>query len=210
MHLTTATCPRRTPTARRFAFIALCALALSCGEEASDGGRSPLPAGDAGDVEQSEEVCTALPGATGAEPDGLIPLCCPHSPEEQALADEVLKRLNDYRREKGLSALALDAGLAQAIQGHCRHMAAHAFFAHEAPEPAVASPWARAEQCGSVANGENIAAGQPTAAAVMESWKKSPGHNANMLNDGFRRVGIGACFSGGAPYAIYWGQLFGM
>ena len=150
-----------------------------------------------------------LPGATGAEPRGLIPVCVTPRPEERALADEVFQRLNDYRAEQGLARLIHDEGLARAAQGHARHMAEHSFYAHEAPEPAVASPWARAEQCGSVANGENIAAGQPTAAAVMEGWKKSPGHNANMLNDGFRRVGIGAhVVEGSAPSPSYWVQLF--
>lgn len=39
--------------------------------------------------------------------------------------------------------------------------------------------------------GENIAAGQSSAAAVMKSWMKSPGHRANILNCSFNRIGVG-------------------
>lgn len=159
----------------------------------------------------SHQELHAIPGASGDEPTELIPVCCGHSAEERALADELFNLLNAYRTEHGLAALARDEGLEQAIQGHCHHMAIHPFFQHTAPEAAIASPWTRAEMCGSSAHGENIAAGQNTATDVMESWKNSPGHNANMLNPYYQRVGIGA-YAGKveSPYSFYWGQLFGI
>jgi len=85
-------------------------------------------------------------------------------------------------------------------------MAAHDFFDHNAPESSVSSPWGRAAACGTSASGENIAAGQSTAAGVMQSWINSPGHNANMLNSGFTRVGIG--YYAGGSWGSYWGQIF--
>ncbi len=193
------------PNARHSRHALCLALALAwhclpgCGSDEGPAGQSP------------HQELHAVPDATGAEPAGLVPVCCTQSPEERALADEVFRRLNAYRAEHGLPALERDEGLAQAIQGHCHHMAVHPFFGHTAPEAALDSPWARAEMCGSSANGENIAAGQSSPADVMESWQNSPGHDANMRNARFRRVGIGAYVGGeGAPYSIYWGQLFGM
>src|SRR5690606_34874573 len=39
--------------------------------------------------------------------------------------------------------------------------------------------------------GENIAGGFSTAQSVFNAWKNSPGHNANMLNGNFTKIGIG-------------------
>jgi hypothetical protein len=135
-------------------------------------------------------------GATGKETDGLIPVCCVPSAQEKIVIMEVFDLLNKHRQANGKPALTYDAKLEAAIEGHCHHMAAHDFFAHTAPESSVSSPWTRAGLCGTSAAGENIAAGQQTAAAVMQSWINSPGHNANMLGN-FSRVGIGY-FKGGS------------
>ncbi len=43
--------------------------------------------------------------------------------------------------------------------------------------------------------GENIAWGvgpRRSAAALVAAWMRSPGHRANLLRGGFRRVGLGA------------------
>ena len=36
--------------------------------------------------------------------------------------------------------------------------------------------------------GENIAYGYPSADAVFNGWRTSPGHNANMLNSSFKEM----------------------
>jgi uncharacterized protein YkwD len=55
--------------------------------------------------------------------------------------------------------------------------------------------------------GENIAAGQTSAAAVMDAWMNSPGHRANILNCGYREIGVGL-YRGGSM-RFYWTQNFG-
>ena len=142
------------------------------------------------------------PGATGNEPDGMIPVCCAPTAAEKAEIDEVFALLNQHRADNGVGPLAYDNQLEAAIQGHCIHMAEHSFFDHDAPESSVSSPWTRAELCGTSAGGENIAAGQNSPSAVMTSWKNSSGHNKNMLDADFTRVGIGR-------HGDYWGQIFG-
>ncbi|MBI4579423.1 MAG: RNA polymerase, partial [Planctomycetes bacterium] len=55
--------------------------------------------------------------------------------------------------------------------------------------------------------GENIAWNYPDVAAVQDGWEDSPGHRANMVNDGFRYyVGMGYYDSPNGPYYV---QLFG-
>lgn len=118
------------------------------------------------------------------------------------MIDEVFVLLNAHRQANGIAPLTYDLKLEAAIQGHCIHMSIHSFFSHTAPESSVSSPWTRASKCGTSANAENIAQGQSSPAAVMQSWTNSSGHNANMLNGSLHRVGIG--YADG-----YWGQIFG-
>jgi uncharacterized protein YkwD len=132
---------------------------------------------------------------------GEVPVCCVPSGTNRQNVDGVYELLNAYRVSLGLSALALDEKLEEAMQGHVMHMAQADFFSHDAPVAEIQTPWARATYCGTSANGENIAAGSETPSGVMDAWKNSKGHDDNMRGN-FRRVGVG-------EYSRYWGQLFG-
>ncbi|MBK7400666.1 MAG: CAP domain-containing protein [Myxococcales bacterium] len=161
----------------------------------TDTGTPPTDSGTGG-------VCSVTAaGATGKEPGGAIPVCCAPTAVEKTAVMEVFKLINAHRAANGKPALTYDTKLEAAIQAHCQHMATHTFFDHVAPEAAVASFTTRASKCGTGASGENIAWGYPTPAAVMDGWKKSPGHNANMLG-AHTRIGIGKS-------GTYWGQIFG-
>jgi uncharacterized protein YkwD len=176
----------------------------SSATDASPGSSLPPPtsAPPAMTGEGADGCAVTRPGATGKEADGLIPVCCLPTADEKTAIDEVFRLLNQHRADNGRAPLSYDPALASAIQGHCRHMAAHDFFDHTAPEPVVAQFTTRAKLCGASAFGENIAYNQATPAAVMQSWTDSAGHNQNMLNPDYTRVGI--CYS-----ARRWGQIFG-
>ncbi len=53
---------------------------------------------------------------------------------------------------------------------------------------------------------ENIAMGQPNSVAVVRAWMNSSGHRANILNSGYRRIGVAAYRTPGGT--IYWCQQF--
>ena len=53
--------------------------------------------------------------------------------------------------------------------------------------------------------GENIAYGQSTPEAVVQSWMSSSGHRANILSSSFTTIGIGCTVVNGTAY---WAQLF--
>lgn len=62
-------------------------------------------------------------------------------------------------------------------------------------------------------NGENIAAGYPSADAAMTAWKNSPGHDANMKFSLFSKIGVGvfvAVSSDNCGYKYYYVQNFGI
>lgn len=55
--------------------------------------------------------------------------------------------------------------------------------------------------------GENIAAGNATAAATVEQWMNSPGHGNNILNPNYTHLGVGYVNTPGG-YRHYWVQMF--
>ncbi len=118
----------------------------------------------------------------------------------------MLQALNDYRAENGLKPLVYSKRLEAAANGHVQDLYLRKFFDHLNPDGK--NPGQRALDAGFCHRyvGENIAAGQVTVQAVMQAWKNSPGHNANMLEPDYVYVGMGFFIDPtGRPY---WGQEF--
>lgn len=135
-----------------------------------------------------------------------------YSAEEVAFA----KLLNDYRASNGLEPLLVSDALSEAGDRHCSDMGKYNFFSHTTAAsdwfPVGATPWDRMAASGytyRTAKGENIAAGYSTAAAAFTGWKNSPGHNANMLSDKFKVVGVSLVSVSGSRYGSYWTTGFG-
>jgi Ca2+-binding RTX toxin-like protein len=125
----------------------------------------------------------------------------------------VVTLTNEFRAQNGLAALTLNADLSNTAQWHSQDMALQDYFSHTGKNGS--SPWDRADLFGYGSNsmGENIAAGQTTPESVVESWKNSAGHRANMLNASFTEIGVGYDFlatdTGSVNYSHYWTQFFG-
>lgn len=126
------------------------------------------------------------------------------SSNEQAQA--VLSLVNDERSKRGIAPLTLDDELNSVAAAKARDMAEHNYFSHDSPT--YGSPFEMMKSFGvdyrSAA--ENIAAGQRTPSAVMESWMNSSGHRANILNPSYKKLGVGFC--NGGSYGTYWVQEF--
>lgn len=56
--------------------------------------------------------------------------------------------------------------------------------------------------------GENVAAGQPDAEAVVASWLRSPGHCATLMDARYTETGIAFALAPGKNPAVYWAQDF--
>jgi uncharacterized protein YkwD len=135
-----------------------------------------------------------------------------YSNEEAAFVN----MLNDYRAANGLAPLLVSDLISEACYRHNHDMAKYAFFDHTSLHSdwfAVnALPWDRMAASGYnfyTSKGENIAAGQATAADVFTAWKNSPGHNANMLNAAYTVLGVSQYQLAGSPYTFYWTTDFG-
>ncbi len=129
---------------------------------------------------------------------------------------EFLGLINQYRQANGLGTLLLSDDISDAAEKHSKDMGKYGFFDHTSLASdyfAVnATPWQRMAASGYVYDtykGENIAAGQATAAEVFNAWKNSSGHNANMLKPEFKVIGISLDYTAGSPYGDYWTTDFG-
>ncbi|WP_299952346.1 CAP domain-containing protein [uncultured Modestobacter sp.] len=118
---------------------------------------------------------------------------------------QVLALVNTERAAAGCAPVSADDGLAAVARAHSTDMRDRDFFAHVNPDGV--DPFARAEAAGvDYARAENIASGQPDAAAVMAAWMASTGHRENILNCDLRTLGVGVATGSGGPW---WTQLFG-
>ncbi|MFI8298874.1 sigma-70 family RNA polymerase sigma factor [Streptomyces nigra] len=131
------------------------------------------------------------------------------APQQEApsgTVGQVVALVNKERAAAGCGPLAEDSLLDKSAQAHSADMAARDFFDHTNPDGA--DPGQRITAAGYrwSTYGENIAMGQQTPEAVMESWMNSPGHRANILNCSFKDIGVGVHEGPGGPW---WTQNFG-
>jgi len=127
--------------------------------------------------------------------------------EEQAF----LGIINNYRAQNGKGALTMSTNLNRAAAWMAADMGAKNYFSHT--DSLGRSPSTRAQNCDYPGGaGENIAAGGAwgPASAVFEAWKDSPGHNANMLNGSYTKIGIARVYTAGSQYGWYWVTDFGL
>ena len=152
----------------------------------------------------------ALQAASGA-PALAGPNCSPSGSAIDAAEQEMLTLINNHRQANGLGLLQFSDKLNKAAAWKSQHMADNSYFAHN--DTPIGRTWTqRFLDCGYTYNtwiGENIAAGNETAAATFLQWKNSPGHNANMLSTNYTSIGIGRGYNASSPYDWYWTTDFG-
>jgi uncharacterized protein YkwD len=156
---------------------------------------SPTGAGPA--ASQPPEASAATPTAAAPAKDhpGADPI------------SQVVALVNRERAAAGCKPVSVDPRLTVTAYRHSADMARRAYFSHVDPDGA--DPGQRITSSGYrwARYGENIAAGYSDPGAVMVGWMHSPGHRANILNCGFRDIGVGAAYDG--AHKGYWTQDFG-
>jgi uncharacterized protein YkwD len=111
----------------------------------------------------------------------------------------MLESVNAERKKAGAPPLSPNARLDRAAQRHAEDMLARAYFAHRSPEGKTVR--------------ERSREGQFTVAEVMDTWTHSPGHRRNILDPGFRELGVGLALgrsgSREGGWQVEWVQAFG-
>ncbi|MGZ0205247.1 CAP domain-containing protein, partial [Streptomyces sp. RM1] len=139
----------------------------------------------------------AAPTASAAAPSGAADTA-------SGVTARIVQLVNSERAQAGCQPLTLNPQLTEAAQQHSADMAAHQNMSHTGSDGS--DPGTRITRAGYSwsAYGENVAYGYATADEVMAGWMNSPGHRANILNCGFREIGVGLAQPGS-----YWTQDFG-
>ncbi|MHC4841489.1 MAG: CAP domain-containing protein [Planctomycetota bacterium] len=139
--------------------------------------------------------------------------------QELQLANDLFVALNAWRAQspRYLPALSYDSSVAAVAHDHCADLDMRDYWhtttpnAHYTPEGL--DPGDRLDAAGVSWSGyaENLAMGQQTVAAVMQSWESSSGHNQNMQTN-LTQVGIGVRIRQHPQHTgfteIVWCQLF--
>ncbi|WP_299275517.1 CAP domain-containing protein [uncultured Georgenia sp.] len=134
-----------------------------------------------------------------AEDDAQVTVSAGSGGERRAIGAMV----NDYRAQNGLHTLERNGTLDQVAQSWAEWMAANQTLQHNPNyRSQIGSGWSAA--------GENII--RHTGGASMSSsavtswmvdwWKNSSVHRANMLNSKYTHVGVGYSMGPGGPYAV--------
>ena len=116
---------------------------------------------------------------------------------------EVIRLVNEIRKENGLKALTYDWELARVARYKSQDMKDNKYFSHTSP--VYGSPFQMIKNFGISfrSAAENIAKGYSTPQAVVNGWMNSSGHRANILNAGYTKIGVGYVAGGN-----YWTQMF--
>lgn len=121
----------------------------------------------------------------------------------RAYETEVIRLVNEIRVQNGLKELTEDWELSRVARYKSQDMKDNNYFSHTSP--VYGSPFEMIKNFGISyrSAAENIAKGQSTPQAVVNSWMNSSGHRANILNSSYTKIGVGYVADG-----KYWTQMF--
>ena len=116
---------------------------------------------------------------------------------------EVIRLVNEVRRENGLKALTANWELSRVARYKSQDMLNKGYFSHTSPTYGTPFQMIRSFGLSYRSAGENIAYGQRTPQAVVNAWMNSSGHRANILSSSYTQIGVGYVANG-----HYWTQMF--
>jgi uncharacterized protein YkwD len=166
-----------------------------------DADNAPAAPGDGTPVGPGPQAPEA-PGPQG--PQGQQAPAGPNAPDRAQLESQLLSATNQARAANGCAALLPDWHLAMSAQQHSDDMAAHSYFSHSSLDGQTFDQRIHNTGFNGQTVGENIASGFNSAPEVESAWMDSPAHRRNILDCGFRSIGIGYDQQGG-----YWTVDFG-
>lgn len=124
-------------------------------------------------------------------------------------AEKARDLINQYRRDKGLKPLQLNAALTEAAKEHSRDLAKWDRISHYGSDGS--NPWDRVKRTGYKARlaAENVGTGQISFDEVLRGWKESPGHNKNLLLADARDMGLALVQDPKTEFKSFWTLVIG-
>ncbi len=146
-------------------------------------------------------VCATLLSASPSTAHAL------HQEDLMSPDDDAIALINDERVRAGIEPLQVKAALTAAALSHAQDMADTDYFAHASADGRT--PQERAAEHGYTSyRAENIARGQHSPDAVVDSWMNSEGHRRNLLNPDLDEIGLGVAerVEGGPVWVAKFGK----
>ncbi len=116
--------------------------------------------------------------------------------------DQAGALVSEYRKSHGLGGVVTDADLQRVAQAQADAMASANLLSHTVEGP-LATRLARVNASDRTSV-ENVSAGYDDLASALGGWRRSPAHNANLLYEPMRRMGIAAATAPGTRYGTFW------
>jgi uncharacterized protein YkwD len=128
----------------------------------------------------------------------------------ESVDSQLLSLINNYRQSKGIAPLAASQALGAAAEHHAWDMELTGTYSHTMSDGTTWSQNISNHGYTYTGRGENIAWGYTSAQATFDAWKSSSGHNAAMLNSGYRAIGLGTVINTAGGHTGYnWVNTFG-
>jgi uncharacterized protein YkwD len=117
--------------------------------------------------------------------------------------------INQYRKDKGLKPLKLNAELTEAAKAHSRDLAKWDRISHYGSDGS--NPWDRVKRTGYKPKlaAENVGTGQVSFDEVLVGWKESEGHNKNLLIADAREMGLALVQDPKTEFKSFWTLVIG-
>jgi len=120
-----------------------------------------------------------------------------------ACAADYASQISAFRRAHKLSAVVEDSKLAAVALIQARAMSASGKVSHD-----VGGAFSvRVAKLRKSKAAENIAAGFLSFPETLKQWEESPGHRANLLMPGARKVGVASVANPKSPYRMFWAMV---
>lgn len=114
-----------------------------------------------------------------------------HADVDGGAEAEFVAQTNALRASRGLPGLAVHGALVAKARGWAQHMADAGGISHSNLPDGAPDEWQRL--------GENVGRG-PSVASIHQALVASPSHLANLIDPGFRYVGVGVVSANGTLY----------
>lgn len=121
--------------------------------------------------------------------------------------DKALSDLNAYRVSKGLKTLTYDDRLNRASEVHSRDLANAGIISHTGTDGSGHGDRIQLQGYYFSIAAENVATGQTSWEGAFDGWKRSPGHNENLLRDDVSQFGLALVYDPATTFSTYWTML---
>src|SRR3972149_8112399 len=113
------------------------------------------------------------------------------SPQAFLTGEGGIKSTNIQREKNGLTTLSTNSLLNQSTQRKVKDMFSEQYFEHISPQGLDVSDLAENAGYKFILIGENLALGNfLNDEALVQAWMDSPGHRENILNSGYKEIGV--------------------